>query len=521
MFDNLEFKLNEDEKSYGVVGCDKKATEIIIPREYMGLPVTCLKNESFSFCRSLRKVHIPNGITQIDEGAFFWCESLEQINIPNSVTFFGGFLICKKLKNISLGSCEVSINGGDFLGCESLEYIIVDPNNSKYKSIDGNLYSKDGKTLIKYASGKKETTFEIPNHVTYIGESAFSDCKFLNNVIISNDVAAINEFAFAHSSIKSIVIGYGVSFIGENAFFNCGLLENIYVDSNNVSYQIINGSLYSKDGKTLVKYVSRTTNKSFEVPNLVNKIEPGAFFGCSSLESIVISEDIDVIESEMFGGCESLETIYIGNNIRQIEKRAFARCKSLKNIIVDPLNTTYMSIDGNLYSKDGSVLIKYASGKQTTDFKIPQGVIAINENAFEACNLLKSINIPEGVKFIGEKAFSACASLEKIYISDTVASMEEEAFSCCFSLGAIYCKSKEQPKGWHNNWLDVSDVCEAKVVWNSCICEFENHIKDESTQTENLLFEEYEEDEPEEIDIETDDLVLDLYDDLFEDFEEF
>ena len=73
----------------------------------------------------------------------------------------------------------------------------MDENNLNYKSIDGNLYSKDGKTLIQYAIGKTATSFVIPDSVTTIGDGAFRYCNSLTNVTIGDSVTTIGEGAFS------------------------------------------------------------------------------------------------------------------------------------------------------------------------------------------------------------------------------------------------------------------------------------------------------------------------------------
>ena len=92
-----------------------------------------------------------------------------------------------------------------FQGCSSLTSVTVDENNSKYKSIDDNLYSKDGTTLIQYAIGKTETSFTIPDSVTSIGDGAFFGCSGLTSVTIPNSVTSIENNAFSGcSSLTSI-----------------------------------------------------------------------------------------------------------------------------------------------------------------------------------------------------------------------------------------------------------------------------------------------------------------------------
>ena len=114
-------------------------------------------------------------MTNIGYWAFEDCTSLTSVTIPDSVTGIGNYA---------------------FKGCTSLTNIHVDANNINYKSIDGNLYSKDGKTLIQYAVGKTDTSFTIPDSVTNIDWYAFYNCTSLTNVTIPNSVTNIGDYAF-------------------------------------------------------------------------------------------------------------------------------------------------------------------------------------------------------------------------------------------------------------------------------------------------------------------------------------
>jgi hypothetical protein len=89
-----------------------------------------------------------------------------------------------------------SIGWNAFENCTSLTSITVSANNTAYQSIDGNLYSKDGKTLVQYAIGKTDTSFTIPNSVTSIGHDAFAHCTKLTSVVIPDSVTSIGYRAF-------------------------------------------------------------------------------------------------------------------------------------------------------------------------------------------------------------------------------------------------------------------------------------------------------------------------------------
>ena len=374
----LNYSLNSDGQSYTVTGIGTCAdTNLIIPSTYNGLPVTAIKNF-----------------------AFRGCEKLTSVMIPDSVTNMG-----------------VRI----FMGCTNLTSIIVDKNNSTYKSIDGNVYTIDGKTLVIYAAGKAETSFVIPNGVTNIGEGAFYICDNLVSVTISDSVVSIGDYAFSSCDrLENVTIGNGVTIIGEYAFAYCDALIVLTIGNNVTSI-----------GSSAFNGCDSLTNVI--IPDSVNSIESFAFYYCKSLASITIGNRVQFIDSYAFA-YSAITSIMIPRSVSSIAEETFVGCTKLTNIIVDENNSHYKSIDGNLYTKDEKTLVRYAAGKSDTSFVIFDTVTSIGAFAFESCYNLTIITIPNTVTSIGRSAFDDCRKLTSIIIPDSVTSLGYMAFSGCESL---------------------------------------------------------------------------------------
>ena len=163
--------------------CDE--TEFIIPSTYEGLPVKAIAENAFdgSHANELTSITIPTSIVSIGECAFSCCENLESITIPSSVT--------------NIGECP-------FVGCDQLTSILVDKDNQFYESIDGNLYTKGGETLIQYAYGKSDTHFTVPNSVTHIEDGAFGDGDNLESVTIGKNVTSIAIYPYDFYGFTSL-----------------------------------------------------------------------------------------------------------------------------------------------------------------------------------------------------------------------------------------------------------------------------------------------------------------------------
>ncbi len=205
----LEYILSDDKTYYSVTGIGTATdTDIVIPITYKGLPVTTIRGGAFEK-RGLTNVVIPDSVTEIGWAAFCNCPSLTSVTIGNGVT---------------------TIGKEAFSSCYSLTSITVDTDNETYTSIDGNLYNKEGTTLIQYAIGKPAKEFTIPDSVTTIGEEAFWFCESLTSIEIPDSVTTIVEYAFYHcSSLTSIVIPDSVTTIGREAFSDCDSLTSIVI----------------------------------------------------------------------------------------------------------------------------------------------------------------------------------------------------------------------------------------------------------------------------------------------------
>jgi hypothetical protein len=138
---------------------------------------------------------------EIDQNAFYGCTEVTSIDIPYSI---------------------LRIVNDAFKGCSGIRKFTVNENNQSYKDVDGVLFSKDNRMLVKYPAKKALTDYVISEEVSLICTEAFTDNTFLRKVNIGNFVTAVSDYAFKNcTALEEVEIGGNVRILGVDAFKNC------------------------------------------------------------------------------------------------------------------------------------------------------------------------------------------------------------------------------------------------------------------------------------------------------------
>lgn len=155
------------------------------------------------------------------------------------------------------------------------------------------------------------------------------------------------------------------------------------------------------------------------------------------IPSTINGQSVTSIGINAFADCSKLIKIIIPDCITSIGTNAFGNCANLENIIVKHNNKYYTSVDGVLFNKLKTEIIKYPEGKKDTSCNIPKSVSSIGDGSFILSRNLTSIAIPSSVKSIGERAFNGCSGLTSINIPDGVTNIGDNAFGHCNKLMSI------------------------------------------------------------------------------------
>ena len=348
--------------------------------------------EDGAFGRSgIEKIELPTGVTRIGKNAFYCCNSLESVTIAGKITSIGesAFYHCGALKTVEIAQNTDlrTIGARAFDSCNLLESFELPKGLTEL-----------GENAFNCCFGLKE--INIPDTLTVIPDGAFGGCN-ITSIAIPESVEYIGSGAFSGLRISSIYIPERVAHIGEAAF-NSYTLKSITVSKKNEHFCSVDGVLFSKDMTRMMCYPDGKEAKEYAIPEGVKTIDEGAFRPSGTISQIYIPST--------FNG--SIAPVL--NNY------------GLSEFNVSEKNSVYCSVDGALFSKDMTRLIKYPQGKLDDSYSIPNGVKIIEEAAL-GNRSLSTIFIPDSVEIIGKEAFHG-SGVKELEIPDSVKTLGERAF---------------------------------------------------------------------------------------------
>ena len=318
-----------DDGTYAVDGGKSiYLSDIVIPGEYNGRPVTVIADNGFVECQNLKSITLPDTIKVIGKNAFWTCD-LRNINIPNGIQTIGedAFLGCVNL------NCNED-GGAKYLGNAENPYLVL--IGAKGTEIDSLTVNEKTRIIYNRAfRNSKLTEIVIGENIEQIGKNAFGGSTALKSLTLpslnkGNPMGHIGYFfggsSFSEnatklpSSLKYVTI-LDADEIKDNAFNSCRYIEEVVLPTT-----------VKRIGEKA--FYNCTNLKGFKIPTGVLEIGPYAFFNCLRITEIKIPEGVTAISENTFRACVRLESVELPKDLTSIGYAAFYGCKALNRIYI-------------------------------------------------------------------------------------------------------------------------------------------------------------------------------------------
>ncbi len=439
---NNAYYLGDENNPYVVL---VKAKDTLITSITIHENTKFIYSEAFYYCDGLTSIVIPDSVKSIGSSAFEECSGLTSIVIPDSVKSIGedAFYECYALTSIVIPDSVERIGNDAFAYCSGLTSIVI-PDS--VKSI--------GEDAFAYCSGL--TSIVIPDSVKSIGFCAFYGCSGLTSIVIPDSVTSIGSSAFAgcyklievyNLSGLTITVGSSengyVGYYAKKVYTSLSEESKLTTTDDGYIFYHDNGSYY------LMGYVG--TETQLTLPKSINgnnySIYQYAFYYCSGLTSIVISDNVTSIGDRAFYNCSKLIEVY---NLSGLTITAGSSDNGYvgyyaKNVYTPTSGASKLTTtdDGYIVYADDSTQEYYLMGYVGTETQLtlPESIngnnYGIDSSAFRGCSGLTSVTIGNSVTSIGSYAFEYCSGLTSVTIGNSVESIGESAFKYCDGLTSV------------------------------------------------------------------------------------
>lgn len=349
--------------------------DIVIPSEIDGVTIDTIGDSAFNSISEITSVVIPENITEIEDFAFAYMEDLQKLEFKGSTP-----------------------------------------------PVFGNtVFSADVQVTIVVPQGASD------NYIDAIGEAANEDYSWFELKEAEKGGAEVPEDPVEpEPEVSDFVVddnGILVKYTGNDS-------EVLVPESvNGVTIVGIGGEKKGDFGFTGV-FAEKQFITKVVLPSTVTTIGKEAFYSCRNLEEVNLPEGLVSIGERAFDRCNSLAEVTIPASTTDIAHDAFVMCEKMENIFVDDANTAYADIDGVLFNKDKTLLIRYPSGKSAESYAIPEGTLETGDSSFKLAHnqtsALKEVSYPLSLKKIGPRSFTQ-NKLTKIIIPAGV-EIDQNAF---------------------------------------------------------------------------------------------
>lgn len=421
---------------------NKKIKKVIIKKG-----VTSVSYEAFALCKNLNSVTIPSTVKTIGIRSFYGTK-ISKITVPSKTKTIGqgAFGSCKSLKTIVMPgdfklkleedtddklwyvtsdqSAVDTITFNTKLKLANVSYLsannlVVAKNDPSYQSIEGVIYTKDGKGIVRVPQKRTElkikegcTEFNMQSVLYNSTDSEgdeFNNCSKLKKIVIPSSVKSINKIKYKTDRADACDMHVDTIEIvpkdfDANSLYALGssLGKNITIESlmkllpDQITYK---DHMYITKDHGLLKYDGKDAN--VEIPEEITWIAPEAFYRNETLKNVKLPSKITTIEENTFYGCSELEAVIIPDQVTMIGKSAFDECTVLKSVT---------------FGKSLKVIKDHAfASVNIRNFTIPSGIQKIEAGAFAGINQIGTVTFEGSTKYVAADAFMNSTGIKLVY----------------------------------------------------------------------------------------------------------
>lgn len=498
-------------------------TDIIIAKEYKGVPVTDIGNRisspsinGFSECTiPIESVTIPNSVKNINMSAFFGNEYLKTVILGNSVENINtyAFAECPKIKEMYIPESVKSIDGEAFAYSNDLTDIYAafdegkvtgEPWGALYAIVHYNIsdfvekFDKEKVTVMSVLDKDRIRDYKFSDY--WFSEKNWKKFIGENNrayVELYGDRGTTNMYALRETA-QPLYNHFYSQREWQERFEKEHPGESFRAPYDN-EYPLLD-SIAQRDGEGHLNVPLTPSSPNHAVPySYVSKLEErllaletelyegtkgleyssdGKYYICTGLGTAPENTDIKIatyidgipvesILSYAFGS-KTLESVTIPVTLRAMEERAFNGAKVKKVYIRDLVAWCQISFGGINASPitEYNNATVYVNRKPITELVIPNTVTTIRTRTFAYWEQITSLKLPDYLTGISSLAFNGCVGLKEIVLPESLQWTEASAFGKCYGLEKVVFKGRPTSTVHARLFEDCYNLTDIYVPWS-------------------------------------------------------
>ena len=402
--------------------------------------LTSLGENAFYNQKSLQRIEIPAGVTEVKQNTFMYCSvkevtlneglqsigfrafydsGLETINLPSTLTSMGNetFYSTELKGTIALPGALTALPNHAFYSCERLTGVSF---SEGLQSIGNNTFQ----------NCKQLTEVSLPQSLKTIGNNAFINCYRMRSVALPTALESIGSSAFEDcDSMYSFTFPETILTVPNSVLRDCDLLTTVQMASGTrkVDQYAFSGckrltgidfSAYTRLTQIMEYSFQYTGLTNADLPNWVDTLFYGAFQNCDSLRRATIPTGVDYVASNLFYNCKKLASVTMHDGINRVNSSAFESCVALPTIDLNDGITTI-----------GDYAFRYCAALELPGNKLPTALTTIGNYAFNGCTKVSITAFPTGLQSIGHGGFKDCKALMQATLPASIKTLGNEVFA--------------------------------------------------------------------------------------------